>query len=192
MYTLCSDKNGNVRYVYSVYDTSNALYLLAGVRRLERVQQRCSQVTLSLPGWAVERQCRVSPVSWPVIHLAAVQLKLTVEPPASACCRQVGLHPQFSSSWTSWASFIIKFWTKSWVGLFLKVRTYWAKGNVLNSSKFSFCVWQISCTMTEYHVGSLCCYKSVCWITIKFNSTSQQDQSSWRTFCESLCLKSLR
>ncbi len=52
--------------------------------------------------------------------------------------------------------------------------------------------WQTSITMTEDHVSSLFCCCLFCFITIKLNSISQSDQSSWKTFCESLYRKSFR
>ncbi len=46
---------------------------------------------------------------------------------------------------------------------------------------------QTSITMTEDHVSSLFYCYSVCLITINLNSIAQSDQSSLKTFCESLC-----
>ncbi len=54
--------------------------------------------------------------------------------------------------------------------------------------------WQTSINMAEDHVSSLFCFHSVCLTTlttIKLNSISQSDQSSWKTFCESLYLKQI-
>ncbi len=109
------------------------------------------------------------------------ELELTVEPPASTGGRQVGLERKpWSAQGKLGQSKMGRTWNTTWN--FSKVEARAPVG------------WQLetSINRTEDHVSSLFCCYSVCSITIKLNSISQSDQSSWRNFCESLYRKSFR
>ncbi len=104
------------------------------------------------------------------------KLELIVEPPASTGARQVGLERNARASWAE-----------------AKLRQN-LKLNLEIFQGLNLCsLWlTTSIKMTEDHVSSLFCCYSVYLITIKLNSISQSDQSSWKTFCESLYRKSFR
>jgi hypothetical protein len=101
------------------------------------------------------------------------KLELTVDAPACTEGRQVGLERNPRSTQASWAE--AKFGLKHMSEI------------LQGSSSSALFAWQTSIIMTKDHVCSwFCCY-SVCLIALKLNSISQSDQSSWKTFCESLC-----
>ncbi len=104
------------------------------------------------------------------------KLELTVEPPASTGGRQVGLERKPRSARASWVK--AKLGPKDNLEIFQGWST-------------ALIGWQTSINMTEDHVSSLLCCYSVYFTTIEHNSISQSDQSSWKTFCESLYLKQI-
>ena len=103
------------------------------------------------------------------------ELELIIEPPASMGGRQVGLERKPEAPWqlgpkqnlgrnTNLKFSKVQVLVRSLVG---KPQSLWLK------------IMWVPCLLL------ITCY-SVYLITIKLNSISQSDQSSWKTFCESL------